>query len=747
MGWRAGVGRVVGWVLPREGRRPEGNHAAEAAVEELRRQGAVNYRRVDWGASLATGAFMMAFAAALAKAFEYWQVHRWGMITGWNLQNWIMDHVLMGLSVGLMPVCVMVLASARSGRRRGISWQAWLTVLVASVPLACLVATGAILEWHYATRGGREPAALLDMIYIASLLARCVLLVAGVIYAASLVRLWRWRLAALVAGWPLAFAYLTEAADESAGLLRNSIPTLTGIAHGLKAITGLWGGNLVVNYIPPLIFCVAAAVAAQRRHEGTVQSFLPQNRRWRVFWALAVLVVLVTVVGDQVWVRVNRRIPLGWETTRITAPLTADGYPDYLAAINALESKGMTRENNAAIVMSEILEFSYQTEAMRKATFAIWGVSEPGARPFEEYYSWLAREGPAGKGTLPYKEMETAMSRPWSAEEHPALARWVAAMEPALTRMEVASRRSEMYVPELTRDGHASGDYTEDWNYPLPLGGLTELTKLCAVRAQSRLQEGDESGFAHDLVMTLRLGRVLAHSGKGYLEGAYMYRVAASRLQAGAASGRLGAVEAEKLGDELERLGPLPSPAANVNGRNRFYALYYICNMNRHSQNMREGDFESQYLLSWMPLNYERALREENELFDRAVAAFDMASYARRRDAFAAMEKAYRMQVEKCWLPVLHPELMWQNCLGWGQENINYTRSLVEMDLARLALSLCVAHAKEGRYPERLEDLGGAEVVDRFTDKPLTYHRKGEGYELYSEAGASKGLLRVEAAR
>ena len=44
-------------------------------------------------------------------------------------------------------------------------------------------------------------------------------------------------------------------------------------------------------------------------------------------------------------------VTISKETTYITEPLRPDGYPDYLAALNQLASKGVTPEDNAVVIL------------------------------------------------------------------------------------------------------------------------------------------------------------------------------------------------------------------------------------------------------------------------------------------------------------------------------------------------------------------------------------------------------------
>ena len=48
-------------------------------------------------------------------------------------------------------------------------------------------------------------------------------------------------------------------------------------------------------------------------------------------------------------------VTISKETTYITEPLRPDGYPDYLAALNGELSKGVTPENNSAVLFWKAL--------------------------------------------------------------------------------------------------------------------------------------------------------------------------------------------------------------------------------------------------------------------------------------------------------------------------------------------------------------------------------------------------------
>src|ERR1043166_1287337 len=77
---------------------------------------------------------------------------------------------------------------------------------------------------------------------------------------------------------------------------------------------------------------------------------LPRRRIFRAAIYLGAL-LLVLIAIDLVLVQTRRTIHPGYETTRITGPLQADGSIDYLKAIEDYFSRGVTPQNNAAPVV------------------------------------------------------------------------------------------------------------------------------------------------------------------------------------------------------------------------------------------------------------------------------------------------------------------------------------------------------------------------------------------------------------
>ena len=63
------------------------------------------------------------------------------------------------------------------------------------------------------------------------------------------------------------------------------------------------------------------------------------------------------------------------ETTYITAPLRKDGFPDYIAAINQLQSKGVTPENNVAVLLWKAAGPDKIDKRIREKFFLMLGIS------------------------------------------------------------------------------------------------------------------------------------------------------------------------------------------------------------------------------------------------------------------------------------------------------------------------------------------------------------------------------------
>ena len=84
-------------------------------------------------------------------------------------------------------------------------------------------------------------------------------------------------------------------------------------------------------------------------------------KRWipRKRWARVVViggsVALMTLAADMVLVQAMRGITVSVETTRVVAPLTKRGTPDYLEAVNERLGAGVKPRENAAPLLLKIV--------------------------------------------------------------------------------------------------------------------------------------------------------------------------------------------------------------------------------------------------------------------------------------------------------------------------------------------------------------------------------------------------------
>src|SRR5436190_20038190 len=70
-------------------------------------------------------------------------------------------------------------------------------------------------------------------------------------------------------------------------------------------------------------------------------------------------------------------ITISKSTTYVTEPLNADGYPDYIEALNRIASEGVHPEDNAAVILANIAIEPSVKPTVRAALFQMLGTSPP----------------------------------------------------------------------------------------------------------------------------------------------------------------------------------------------------------------------------------------------------------------------------------------------------------------------------------------------------------------------------------
>ncbi len=238
-------------------------------------------------------------------------------------------------------------------------------------------------------------------------------------------------------------------------------------------------------------------------------------------------------------------IPLivGPDTTVVEGPLRDDGTVDYIAALNALLSEGVTPENNAYVVIAELThpdEWPQDEPALRERVFELLGVTMPGddaeyfisfdsyarQRAEDEGGPWAERVEPEPEhgGVWPAErdrrwvaERARALAGPWSDEDAPLVARWLATQHAALDRLAAGVRRERYYAP-LIAEG--DGDMLIEVLMP-SLAEMRHMARGLRARAFHRLGAGEIDDAVDDIEAIKRFGHLMEQDSSliGHLVG------------------------------------------------------------------------------------------------------------------------------------------------------------------------------------------------------------------------------------
>ena len=373
-------------------------------------------------------------------------------------------------------------------------------------------------------------------------------------------------------------------------------------------------------------------------------------------------------------------ITISKETTYITEPLRPDGYPDYLAALNRLGSEGVTPENNAVVPLVQAFGPETIHNAQREKFFKMLGTASPPDRGdyYIEYEPYVRQHAPDAledrsvgneyRQPVAWEQYFRGELVPWSREDCPLLAGWMAENEKPLERMVEASKRSRFYIPAISHGEPEMGKYLNG-AFMAQVQSVRNAARLLNFRAMLRLHERKAQEAWDDLQAIHRLGRLLgrARTVAEYQVGAAVDRFACEGDCTFAHFTRLTSERAAKYRAELRQLAPLPRAVDKATVSERFAYLDIICGCARGSVKPADAfpvlppwirvpvggvdsnairDAFTRYLNSGA-VDWNEALRLGNQQFDRMVEAADKHQPAERQKAAAELDKELEQQVAR----------------------------------------------------------------------------------------------------
>jgi len=460
-------------------------------------------------------------------------------------------------------------------------------------------------------------------------------------------------------------------------------------------------------------------------------------------------------------------VPISKATTFVTEPLRADGSVDYAAALNKQLSKGVTPENNAAVILAEVDGLYGVTEKLRPEIARQLGLKEVPAKPlFIDWYEYVQKEKTAGRLPEDFEEDEEydkALADPWSAKDLPHVDAWLTLNESALRRAAEAATRPRYWWPLIpdANDGKYDGLL-----FSAILQNTKPIFRAFVVRAGRDLQDGKIDNCRADL---LRCRQISTQIGHGQLlitnllnyVGHNMANTWACRV---AEQTQVSPAAAKTWIAEI-REHSAPSMSAVLDFSERLFILDGAQAILRTSWIPSASNVQNRWLpsltVSWQQIavvsaiDWSDTFRRLNESLDRIVAVANendphvrlqqFAEFDREQSNLLASRKTssylvnlYRESpnVRIANARFMHDALVLLLTPGQNLTVKAEVHYLVHQDLTTLAIALSGYRTEHGEYPEKLQSLSPEYFaklpVDPYGDGPYKYRRTADGFVLYS---------------
>jgi len=369
---------------------------------------------------------------------------------------------------------------------------------------------------------------------------------------------------------------------------------------------------------------------------------------------------VVLLVG---WmILIHRVIPapplvISEETTRITGPLTAEGYVDYFKALEerTYPPELATDENGFRVFVRLFGDLgSYHNisdedrEFYRLQMYEKLGLDPdvPPTLALPEYLYTVLKNYYEAKGEEGWhldRDKKEPGLLPWTLEEYPMLADWVNDIVEPLDAIAEALRKPVFVFPMLQgpvsmEEGTPQNLYTV---FPSEMQLFRSLSRFFCARAGYRIGQGDIDGAIEDKITVHRLGRLVAQSGSTIplLVGLAIEGMAWSIPVGANPEHPLTTEQIRRILDGLDALPPFPPITVAVEW-DRYYGLSMIQGVHTSEQPLLEmlaefyGSNENNNLFLKMfdgqhqrLFNWNTIYRRVNEMYDAAKEPLPRARY------------------------------------------------------------------------------------------------------------------------
>lgn len=457
-------------------------------------------------------------------------------------------------------------------------------------------------------------------------------------------------------------------------------------------------------------------------------------------------------------------VTISAETTRVTAPLTKDGYPHFQNAINARYSEGVTPENNSIVEFYRAIGPAPGGQPLPASYWKLLGTEPPVRTLFIPLRDLFPADADSEKL---YEDQGRAMDRPWSSTELPKITRWIDANAEALELVTRGAKRDRYYSPFIGYDlGTADGD---DAGLPEGTGLIGELmpnlselrdfARLLLCRSMRAIGQGEWEAAWQDLVTMQRMARLLSQ-GPTVIESLVGYSIeglAAPGVVKLLQSRQWTAAELEQIVRDVNQLPAFAAIADRIDFSERLILIDSVLLMARDRQAAREvlaienldGVFGIVRLFGARSYDWDATLKTANGWYDRAVKVmriqdpvvrhqelkkFDTELEQLRNSFKDRLANPEQLKVDRRQLGSMLGEVvvaLLVSAIPAVEDAEN--RTLQYVDTVRTAVAVAHYQAVHGTFPASLAELRLMPAPrDRYSSQPLIYRVEGGRVSCYS---------------